>query len=112
MLYGCLFQQLSLGINNFDYQIFLGQDGSVVGIEDLESGNPIILYPNPVIKSDLFIKGINGESRINIYDSMGKHIINKNTDSPNLSVSNLSKGVYIYIIESNDKIVTGKLVIK
>ena len=102
----------STGINNFDYQIFLGQDGSVVGIEDLESGNPIMLYPNPVIKSDLFIKGINGESRINIYDSMGKHMINKKIDSSNLNVSNLSKGVYIYIIESNDKIVTGKLVIK
>ena len=43
---------------------------------------------------------------------MGKHLINKKLDSSNLNVSNLSKGVYIYIIESNDKIVTGKLVIK
>jgi len=64
------------------------------------------------MESNLFIKGLNGESRINIYDSMGKHIINKKLESSTLNVSNLLKGFYIYIIESNDKIVTGKLVIK
>ena len=102
----------STGINNFDYQIYIGTDGAIVGIEDLESGSPIILYPNPAMESNLFIKGLNGESRINIYDSMGKHIINKKLESSTLNVSNLLKGVYIYIIECNDKIVTGKLVIK
>ena len=102
----------STEINAFDYQIYIGTDGAIVGIEDLEQGIPIILYPNPMVDKTLYIKGLNGESRINLYDASGKHVLNKKLLKSSVNLSNLSPGVYIYILESEDQIVTGKLVIK
>ena len=102
----------STGINAFDYQIYIGTDGAIVGIEDLEKGIPIILYPNPMVDKTLYIKGLNGESRINLYDASGKHVLNEKLLKSSVNLSNLSPGIYIYILESKDQIVTGKLVIK
>ena len=102
----------STGINAFDYQIYIGTDGAIVGIEDLEQGIPIILYPNPMVDKTLYIKGLNGESRINLYDASGKHVLNEKLLKSSVNLSNLSPGIYIYILESKYQIVTGKLVIK
>ena len=102
----------STGINALDYQIYIGTDGAIVGIEDLEQGIPIILYPNPMVDKTLYIKGLNGESRINLYDASGKHVLNEKLLKSSVNLSNLSPGIYIYILESKDQIVTGKLVIK
>ena len=102
----------STGINAFDYQIYIGTNGAIVGIEGLESGVPIILYPNPMVDKRLYIKGLSGESRINLYDASGKHVLNEKLLKSSVNLSNLSPGIYIYILESEDQIVSGKLVVK
>jgi len=102
----------STGINAFDYQIYIGTNGAIVGVEDLESGKPIILYPNPMVDKTLYIKGLNGESRINLYDATGKHVLNEKLHKSSINLSSLSSGVYVYMIETDNQIFTGKLVVK
>ena len=102
----------STGINSFDHQFYIGTNGAIVGIEDLESGKPIILYPNPIVESRLYIKGLNGESRINLYDATGKHVLNEKLHKSSINLSSLSSGVYVYMIETDNQIFTGKLVVK
>ena len=99
-------------INAFDYQIYIGTNGAIVGVEDLESGIPIILYPNPMVDKTLYIKGLNGESRINLYDATGKHVLNEKLHKSSINLSSLSSGVYVYMIETDNQIFTGKLVVK
>ena len=65
-----------------------------------------------MVDKTLYIKGLNGESRINLYDASGKHVLNEKLLKSSVNLSNLSPGIYIYILESKDQIVTGKLVIK
>ena len=102
----------STGINAFDYQIYIGTNGAIVGVEDLESGIPIIIYPNPMVDKTLYIKGLNGESRINLYDATGKHVLNEKLHKSSINFSSLSSGVYVYMIETDNQIFTGKLVVK
>ena len=99
-------------INAFDYQIYIGTNGAIVGVEDLESGIPIILYPNPMVDKTLYIKGLNGESRINLYDATGKYVLNEKLHKSSINLSSLSSGVYVYMIETDNQIFTGKLVVK
>jgi len=102
----------STGIKAFDHQFYIGTDGAIVGVEDLESGKPIILYPNPIVENRLYIKGLNGESRINLYDATGKHVLNEKLHKSSINLSSLSSGVYVYMIETDNQIFTGKLVVK
>ena len=102
----------SKDINTFNYQFYIGTNGTLVGIEELELGNSIVIYPNPMFEKKLFVNGINGDARINIYDMMGKHLVNKALIKSSVNLSNISPGTYTYIIESDDKIFTGKLVVK
>jgi len=102
----------STGIKAFDHQFYIGTNGAIVGVEDLESGKPIILYPNPIVESRLYIKGLNGESRINLYDATGKHVLNEKLHKSSINLSSLSSGIYVYMIETDNQIFTGKLVVK
>ena len=94
-----------------DTQVHFREPGST-DVEDLESGKPIILYPNPIVESRLYIKGLNGESRIHLYDATGKHVLNEKLHKSSINLSSLSSGVYVYMIETDNQIFTGKLVVK
>ena len=83
-------------------------------IANQESGINIIVSPNPS-NGLLNITGVNEESKIQVYDLVGKKIhestIRSNTHT--IDLSNESKGIYVYKItntQSNNTI-QGKLLI-
>jgi hypothetical protein len=76
------------------------------GINEI-GGNEVQLYPNPV-KNILFIDGLTGKSKISIYDSRGKMILNKPVTGNQIDLNNLQSGLYTIIIETVKGTVTKK----
>jgi hypothetical protein len=91
------------------------------GIAPIKSGdlnNVVTIYPNP-FTSSLDIK-INDVSKISnyelrMYNILGEEVINTiiTKDITNLNTSNLTSGVYLYEVKSNNKTIqSGKLISK
>ena len=71
------------------------------------------LYPNPA--SDFFqIDFDNEKLTINIYDILGKKVINRiiTKEKPRVQISHLSKGIYIVEINDNGNLQSFKLIKK
>lgn len=87
---------------------FLGQ---VSGINNIETNNYSI-YPNPA--TDLFnISGAQG-AKLNIYDAIGRVVLQDNVKSDNqsISISNLNPGVYTVQLINNGQVTSSKLIKK
>jgi len=71
----------------------------------------IKIYPNP-IKSSLLTIEVNENSSFEIYDILGKKILKGNVTSKNnkVSLSSLSKGVYILRLQNKNGSITKKLI--
>ena len=91
----------------------------VVGISkhEIDMQNSITVFPNPV--NNQLIVEIAGQARndvwnIEIYDIFGRTVLSKevSNDKTMVDMSNLSSGVYILRVESKDKIVGRKKIIK
>jgi hypothetical protein len=89
-------------------------DSAAVGIENMDFDNGIYLYPNPVVNElNIRFKNIPSLYSIEVSDILGNHIISKQLQGKNnsIDVSELAKGVYVYMIFSeNKKIKTGKFI--
>jgi len=87
---------------------------SGVGIETYAAGNKIIVAPNPSNGQFLF-SNLENESRIDIYDVLGKVVfstITKNT-SYLIDLLEKEKGIYFYSVShSSKKTQQGKIIIK
>lgn len=87
---------------------FLGQ---VSGINNIETNNYSI-YPNPA--NDLFnISGAQG-AKLNIYDAIGRVVLQDNVKSDNqsISISNLNPGVYTVQLINNGQVTSSKFIKK
>ncbi len=99
---------------NFEYNIFLAQFllTNTLGIDDADA-NFISVYPNPV-SSQLNIKFAIGvpNTEISLYDVLGKEVKAIKTDKINeqISMENLSPGVYYLNVVQEGKITTKKIV--
>jgi len=70
------------------------------------------VYPNPVVDGTLNITTqANAERTIQVYDILGKQVVNKVTSNEAINVSNLKAGVYIVKITEEGKTASRKLVI-
>jgi photosystem II stability/assembly factor-like uncharacterized protein len=89
--------------------------GSTLGVNDITS-DAFTFYPNPVkSNSSVFIKSTkNEELKFSLYNIQGK-LVGTIFTQTNKEIStqqwNLSAGVYLYNIRSNDKIKKGKLIV-
>lgn len=85
---------------------------SYVGID--ESNSIISIYPNPAsqIVAINLVEG--NEVTFNLYDSKGTLIFtNYLTKSTTIDISNFASGIYTYaVVDSEQKVITGKLVIE
>lgn len=71
----------------------------------------IVLYPNPV-KDELFVSGINGTYKLSVLSSEGRLLQTETfTDNKALKL-NLSSGLYLVRIETEEKVLIRKILIK
>ncbi|MGB5943119.1 MAG: T9SS type A sorting domain-containing protein [Leeuwenhoekiella sp.] len=73
------------------------------------------IYPNPA-KDRLYFKGLEDgkDLRINIYDVLGKLVIDSNVSNQNISngldISKLNRGIYLVKMDDGSQTVTQKLI--
>lgn len=73
----------------------------------------LTMYPNPSNGNTLyFTTSANAELDIQVYDVLGKQIINSKVLNNTLNISNLNQGIYIVKITEEGKTATRKLVVK
>lgn len=71
------------------------------------------IYPNPVTNGTLYITSqANAERNVQVYDVLGKQIVNTTTSANAINVSSLKAGVYIVKITEEGNTVSRKFVIK
>ena len=78
---------------------------SVTGISDLnDSYNKFIVYPNPVAR-DLYFKNITTSIYIQLFDSVGREILNGNLNPnhPFIDLNEIVPGVYFIELNHNKK---------
>lgn len=70
-------------------------------------------YPNPVTNGSLNLKSsVNSEKQVEIFDLVGKRVLNQNTSSNKIDVKSLKTGVYVLKVVTDNKTTTSKLIIK
>jgi len=85
----------------------------VLSTNDLNYNNEISIYPNPFVNT-ISIANLNPNDKVVIYDILGKIVYETISKSNELTIilPKLSKGLYFYSINSNQKTMTGKLIKK
>jgi hypothetical protein len=71
------------------------------------------MYPNPVSNGNLYISTDNNSAKsVEIYDILGKQVLNAKVSNSTVNVSNLKGGAYIVKIDEDGKTATRKLIIE
>jgi hypothetical protein len=71
------------------------------------------MYPNPVTNGNLYISTDNNSAKsVEIYDILGKQVLNAKVSNNTVNVSNLKGGAYIVKIDEDGKTATRKLIIE
>ncbi|MFC4738427.1 T9SS type A sorting domain-containing protein [Flavobacterium ponti] len=78
-------------------EVFLKYDSKEEKIEDLNFQNYFSFYPNPVYNELYLISNIEEPFEIEIYDQLGRKIIEKLIINYKIDLTNLNVGVYIVI---------------
>ena len=110
-------QTVRLGIHCVSNDSFVLQMDSFVvegtlGIDDFNSLE-MSLYPNPVDGNYVTIQTpINGVKEVEVFDILGKRVINTNLISNSLDISELNPGVYMVKVTIENQSKVSKLVIR
>jgi hypothetical protein len=103
------FRAYNGGTVSFD-QISVVQ--TTLGVKQ-ESISGLNMYPNPVKNGNLYITSNSSEAKsVEIYDILGKQVLNAKVSNNTVNVSNLKGGAYIVKINEEDKTATRKLIIE
>ncbi len=82
-------------------------------LQEASSIEGLNLYPNPVSNGKVYITSKNDlDKDIIIFDVLGKKVLQTSLSSRELSISNLSPGVYIIKINEGESTSTRKLIVK
>lgn len=75
--------------------------------------NGLTMYPNPLKGNTLYLTSTaNAEMSVQIFDILGKEVVNSNVINNTVNVSSLNSGVYIVKVTEEGKTATRKLVIQ
>jgi len=99
--------------NQIDTLIFVFN--ATLGVDDIELGNNVILYPNPSNGSELHLENVLPNSSLTISNSLGQVIVSQNSISNSFLLENtqLTEGVYFIRLSRNDSTyLTRKLIVK
>ena len=70
------------------------------------------LYPNPSNTGKVYITSrLNLDKKVEVFDVLGKKVIDVNLYTKELNISNLNPGVYIIKIKEGDASATRKLIV-
>ena len=98
-------------VNLYEAQVNL-RCATTTSVDNLENKNTLAIYPNPT--NDYFIvEGINSNCQIELYDILGKKVLNQiaNSSDTKIDLSGFNNGIYFYKIINQDNILqTGKLI--
>ncbi|AWM13844.1 hypothetical protein DI487_08195 [Flavobacterium sediminis] len=73
----------------------------------------LTMYPNPVSGATLYINTTaNTSKQVQVYDVLGKQVINATVSNNTLNVANLNSGIYIVKITEEGKTATRKLIVR
>jgi len=110
-------QTVRVGIHCVSNDSFVLQMDSFVvegtlGVNDINSLE-MSLYPNPVDGNYVTIQTpVNGVKEVQVFDILGKRVINTNLVSDSLEISELNPGVYVVKVTIENQTNTSKLIIK
>lgn len=97
---------LNATTQNSDAVVCRLKNDSLLNSVDFNTGNDILVYPNPT-KDNLFISGIDSDSKIEIYNYNGQrcNYSNKSISSKEIKIDiqNLPNGIYLLSITKNSK---------
>ncbi|WP_281337035.1 T9SS type A sorting domain-containing protein [Flavobacterium eburneipallidum] len=97
----------------FTFSLSAQETKSQSKTQDNTSIEGLNLYPNPVSNGKVYITSKNdSDKNILIFDVLGKKVLQTTISSRELSVSNLSPGVYIIKINEGEATATRKLIVK
>ena len=112
-------QQVYIGFrhHNISDMFRLNIDDVAINSNSLSSNDfdrlNISIYPNPVDGNFVRIQTpINGTKEIEVFDLVGKRVINTNLSSDSLDVSELNPGIYMVKVTIENLTSTSKLIIK
>ncbi|WP_136667379.1 T9SS type A sorting domain-containing protein [Flavobacterium sp. H122] len=89
------------------------KDSSLIGKTQEQPLDNLNIYPNPVTTGKLYISSkSNNPKEIEIFDVLGKRVMQHNLTSKELNISNLTPGVYIIKIKEAEQRATRKFIIK
>jgi len=81
-----------------------------VDVDQIDSGEAMVLYPNPT-DSRIYLQTASGQFSANIYNVSGQRVMQiENSQSPELDISHLERGVYFIEVQSAGRTQTMKIV--
>ena len=105
------FQDVSGGGSVYVDNVVAGVTGTLSVAQNDIAG--LKIYPNPVNNGNLFITTANNDTKaVQIFDVVGKMVVNTTVNSQAINVSALHSGVYVVKVTEAGKTATRKLVIK
>ena len=99
------------GSFSIDDVVFTGSTSSLAIKQNEISG--LDIFPNPVTGNILNIQtAANATKTVNVYDVLGKQVINVTTNNSTINVGNLNVGIYIVKVTEEGKTATRKLIVR
>ena len=85
----------------------------ITGTSELIKPSQILVYPNPVKDKVNFVPGMYRNLNLQIFNSSGKLVIDcKLPSTKTINMSQLAKGVYIYVLSNNKGFIEKGKIIK
>jgi hypothetical protein len=105
---------------NGDYYVITNLNGCIsdtsnvvsvvtTGIDDIMLKVSPLIHPNPATDA-IFIDGLRGSARVEVYDISGKILLSQPLKSNQLDINNLSKGLYFIKLSTEEGCVVRKFV--
>ena len=106
-----VFNNTSQALNSFS-QFYIGSN-TPLSTTDI-TAEQFKIYPNPIRKNeDLYFHNLTQQAQFTLFDINGKQILKISVDEQKkVNIPKLSKGIYLYSVETKTKIEKGKLIIK
>ncbi len=106
-----MFNNTSGALNSFS-QFYIGSTANLSTTDVIQEQFKI--YPNPIRENeDLYFHNLTEQAQFTLFDMTGKQILKITVDEQKkVNLSSLSKGLYLYSVETKTKIENGKLIVK